>query len=86
VGSPEPWAAGQGRLGPSWAERDRIASAMLQSQPGSSPANLSDVHMPYHSLAPHQVDNYSRHAHALTEANVSHSAADYDGCASVNML
>ena len=50
-GSQEPWAAGPGGLGTAWAAHDRVASAMLDSQPRGSPVHWSEVDVPRHSLA-----------------------------------
>ena len=76
-----PWAAEPGRAGVLWADHDRVASAMLDSQPRTSPAGMSATGLQSHESAlsrPFEGDRASqeadlayRHTEALTEANVS---------------
>ena len=70
-GGQEPWAAGPGGLDTVWAAHDRIASAMVDSQPRGSPAHLSEVELPRHSVASDLMGFNSGAADCLTEGNGS---------------
>ena len=77
-GGQEPWAAGPGGLGTAWAAHDRVASAMLDSQPRGSPAHLSELEPPRHSVASELMGFHSRMADCLTGGSGSLRGAEFD--------
>ena len=88
------WAAGQGVLGSSWANHDRIASALLESQSRSSPQAMSDSQSPgqgsagsaciYGERGAQRQDRI--HVPGLYEANIHHRDRSLHGWAASDIL
>ena len=89
-----PWAAGQGALGSSWANHDRVDSALLESQSRSSPQAMSELQSPSRGSAGSAHMNSGNgaqrpdrfYAPGLTEANIHHTDRSLHGWAASDIL